>query len=94
MEKVQKTKSKINEGEYDNDLRKYIPRMFDLVFQCMIENINRKEKVTHISYKDMDSLEFQIIVTSNCYTNPNSIHICFPMKTKKKEMRIVTMTEI
>ena len=49
----------------------------------MIENINTKEQIAHISYKDMETLEFQIVLTNVYYTNPNSIHICFPIKIKK-----------
>ena len=72
----------INTGEYDADLTKYISGMLNLVFQGMIENINTKEQVAHISYKDMENLEFQIMLTSNYYTNPNSMQICFSMKKK------------
>ena len=32
----------------------------------------------------MENLDFQIMLTSNYYTNPNSMHICFPMKIKQK----------
>ena len=74
----------INTGEYDADLTKYISGILDLVLQGMTENINTKEQVAHISYKDMENLEFQILLTSNYYTNPNSMHICFPMKKKKE----------
>ena len=31
----------------------------------------------------MEELDFQIMLTDNYFVNPNSIHICFPMKTKK-----------
>ena len=46
----------------------------------MIENIDTKEQVAHISYKDMETLEFQTMLTNNYYTNPISMHICFPIK--------------
>ena len=49
----------------------------------MIENIDTKEQVAHISYKDTKTLEFQIMLTNNYYTNPNSMHKWFPIKTKK-----------
>ena len=49
----------------------------------MIEEINTKEQPAHISYKDMENLEFQIMLTSSYYTNPNSMHICFAIKIKK-----------
>ena len=32
----------------------------------------------------MGNLDFQIMLTNNYHTNPNSIHICFPMKIKQK----------
>ena len=50
----------------------------------MLEDIDTREKVAHSSYTDMEALGFQIIVTNNYYMNPNSIHICFPMKIFKK----------
>ena len=81
-EKVQKLKRLINTGEYNADIAKYIPGMLELAFQGMIENIDSKEQVAHISYKDMETLEFQIMLT-NYYTNPDSMHICFPVKIKK-----------
>ena len=55
----------------------------DLVFQGMIENINTKEKISHISQKDMENLEFQIMFRNNYYTNSNSMHICLSNKNKK-----------
>ena len=82
-EKVQKVKRLINTREYDADLAKYIPGMLDLVFQGMIENIDTKEQVAHISYKDKENLKFQIMLINNYYTNPSIMHIYFPMKPKK-----------
>ena len=54
----------------------------------MTEDIDTKEYPAYTSYKDLENLEFQIMLNNNCYTNLNSIHICFPMKIKKQ----VTMT--
>ena len=82
-EKVRKIKRLINTGEYDADLAKYIPGMLNLLFQGIIENIIRKEQVAHISYKVMESVDFQLMLTNNYYANQNSMHICFPMKKKK-----------
>ena len=53
LKKVQKVKQLIKTGECDADLAKYIPGMLELAFQGMIENIDTKEQVAHISYKDM-----------------------------------------
>ena len=82
-EKVHKIKRLINTGEHDADLAKYIPGMLNLLFQGIIENVIRKEQVAHISYKVMESVDFQLMLTNNYYANQNSMHICFPMKKKK-----------
>ena len=57
--------------------------MLDLVYQGMLEDIDTKEKAAHISYKDMEQLDFQIMLTDSYYANPNSMHLCFPMKIKQ-----------
>ena len=57
--------------------------MLELLDQGMLEDIDTKEQPAHISYKDMENLEFQILLTNNYYTNLNSIYIWFPMKIKK-----------
>ena len=50
----------------------------------MIEDVDTKEKSAHPSYKDMEQLNLQILLTENYYVNPNGIHICFPIKIKRK----------
>ena len=84
QKKVQKIRGLINMGKYDADLAKYIPSLLDLAIQRMLDDIDTREKVAHPSYKDMERLDFQILLTENCYVNPNSIHVCFPIKIKKK----------
>ena len=54
-----------------------------LVFQGMLEDIDRKEQLVHSLYRDMGNLDYQPLLTDNCYTIPNSMHLCFPMKVKK-----------
>ena len=58
--------------------------MLELKFQGMLEDIDTREKIAHPSYTDMEQLSFQIQLTENYHINPNSIHICFPVKIKKK----------
>ena len=82
-EKVQKIRDLINIGKYDADLAKYIPGLLELTIQGMLDDIDTREKVAHPSYKDMEQLDFQILLTENYYVNPNSIYICFPIKIKK-----------
>ena len=86
-EKVPKIRDLINIGKYDADLAKYIPGMLDFVFQGMLDDIDTRENVSHPSYKDMERLDFQIMLAENYYINPNSIHICFPTKILKKSNR-------
>ena len=49
----------------------------------MLEDIDTREKVVQLSYTDMEQLDFQILLTDNYYTNPNSMHVCFLVKIKK-----------
>ena len=83
-EKVQKIRELISAGQYDKDVAKYIPGLLELKFQGMLEDIDTREKTAHPSYTEMEQLDFQIQLTDNYYINPNSIHICFPIKSKKK----------
>ena len=83
-EKIRKMRELISTGKYDKDIARYIPGILELKFQGMLEDINIREKVTHSSYTNMEELDFQIILTDNYYVNPDSIHICFTMKIKKK----------
>ena len=82
-EKVKKIKELIKTGNYDTDIAKYIPGVLEMKYQGMLEDIDTREKVARPSYKDMDELDFQILLTNNYYVNPSSIRICFPMKIKK-----------
>ena len=83
-EKVQKIRELIKTGRYDEDIVKYIPGLLELKFQGMLEEIDTREKTANPSYNDMEQLDFQIQLTDNYYINPNSIHICFPVKIFKK----------
>ena len=83
-EKVQKIRDLINSGKYDADLAKHIPDLTDLAIQGMSDDIDTREKVAHPSYKEKEQLDFQILLTDNYYVNPANIHICFPIKIKKK----------
>ena len=49
----------------------------------MLQDIDTKQKVANASYKAMEELDFQMLLSINYYVNSSSIHICFPMKTKK-----------
>ena len=83
-EKVQKIRELISTERYDEDIAKYIPGLLELKFQGILEDRDTREKTAYPSYTDMEQLDFQIQLTDNYYINPNSIHICFPIKIKKK----------
>ena len=87
-EKIKKITQLISAGIYDADIAKCIPRTLDLIYQEMIEEIDTKEKAVNFSYNNMEQLDFQIMLT--VYVNPNSIHLCFPMKIKKSATRQAT----
>ena len=70
--------------KYDAALAKYIPGLMVLAIQGKLDDIDTREKVAHPSYKDKEQLDFQILLTENYYVNPANIHICFPIKMKKK----------
>ena len=78
--KFKKMRELISTGKYDEDIAKYIPGILELKFQGMLEDIDTREKIAHSSHTDMEELDFQMLLTDNCYVNPNSIHICFPLK--------------
>ena len=48
-----------------------------MVFQGMLEDIDTKEKVAHSSYKDMEQLDFQIMLTDNYYVKPKAYTFVF-----------------
>ena len=70
-EKEQKIRDLINMGKYHADLAKYTTGLLDLPIQGMLNDIDTREKVAHPSYKDMDQLDFQILLTENYYLNSN-----------------------
>ena len=49
----------------------------------MLGDIDTKEQPAHSSYRDMENLDFQILLTDNYCANPKSMHLCFSMKIKK-----------
>ena len=93
-EKVKKIRELISTAKYDADIARYIPGILEMKFQGMLEDIDPRGKVAHSSYKEMEELDFHILLTENYYVNPNSIHLCFPMKTKSPLMNQAILTEI
>ena len=82
-DKVKKIRECIKTENYGADIARYIPRVLEVKFQGMLDVIDTREKVANSSYTNMEELDFQILLTDNCYGNPSSIHIYFPIKIKK-----------
>ena len=79
-QRVKKIKRLIDKGEYDTYIARYIPGTLDLVFQGMIDKIKTIEQPVHLSYKDKETLDFQLLLDKNQYTNLNSLHLYFPIR--------------
>ena len=78
--KVRKIRKLIKTDNYDVDIARNIPGTLDYVFQDMLKDIDTKEQLVHSSNSDVENLCFQIRLTYNYYTHPNSMHLCFPIK--------------
>lgn len=70
--------------DLEKDVNRYIPGTLSLKFQRMFDDVITREQPTHISYKDMENLKFQMMLLLNHYVNPNSFYICFPIKMEKQ----------
>ena len=82
--KVSKLKRLVLTSEYHADLARHIPGTLALAFQGMLDDIKTMEQLAHPSYKDLETLDFNLILDKNLYTNLNSVHFVFPIKFKKK----------
>ena len=81
--KVIKLWTLLKTGIMDKNVPNYLPAMLSIVYQSKVYSIKRK-KTCRLSYKDMQTLELNTILPAIQYTNWNGVHICLPMKMKKK----------
>ena len=81
--KVKKLKRLVHTGEYDAKITRYIPGTLELAYQGMLDDIKTIEQAAHPSYKDLETLDFQLLLDKSLYTNLNSVHFVFPIKLKK-----------
>ena len=81
--KVIKLRTPLKTGIMDKNVPNYLPAMLSIVYQSKIYSIKRK-KTCRLSYKDMQTLELNTILPAIQHINWNSVHICLPMKMKKK----------
>ena len=66
----------------DADLLKYLPVMLPRAYQGMIYDVRTKKVPAYSTYKNLQTLEFNIKLPENQYMNWNSVHICLPIKVK------------
>ena len=66
----------------DADLLKYLPAMLSLDYQGMVYAVTTKEGLADLTYKDFQTLKFNIKLPANQYMNWNTVHICLPIKIK------------
>ena len=59
----------------------------------MFEDTDTREKVAHSFDKDVEDIDFQLLLTDNYYVNANSIHLCFPMKIKNSSYESTDIDE-
>ena len=64
--KVEKIKKAyIKTGVYYADVVRYIPGMLDVIFQGMIQKTSTIKQPAHLSYKDKETLDFELILNKN-----------------------------
>lgn len=56
--KVKKIKRLVNKREYDKDVARHISRVLKVMYQCLLENITRREQSADSYYVDMQNREF------------------------------------
>ena len=59
----------------------------------MFEDTDTREKVAHSFDKDVEDIDFQLLLTDKYYVNANSIHLCFPMKIKNSSYESIDIDE-
>ena len=74
----------VDTGEYDANIAQYIPGTIELAYQGMLDDMKTREQLAHLSYKDLETFDFQLLLDKNLYTNLNSVHFDFPIKFKEQ----------
>ena len=84
LDKINKLESPYKRGKMDFNLIKYVLGLADCATQGQINYFMNKRKYSDETYKDKNTLEFNIQLNANHYTNFNSINICLPIKIISK----------
>ena len=79
-QKVEKHKRLVRKRECNEDVAPYIPCVLNFIYQAMLKNVKTKKQPAVNSYARMENSEFRTMLTQNHYTDPNCVHLCFPIK--------------
>ena len=72
-DKVGKIRKLIETGTSDADIALYILGTLGLIFQGMLEDIKTKEQPVHSLHRDMENLDFQILLTAPVDAPPKTL---------------------
>ena len=64
----------------DADLLRYLPLMLPLGYQGMIQAARTKKFKADLTFKDFQTLKFNIKLFANQYMIWKCVHICLPIK--------------
>ena len=82
--KVDKLGNLWEDGKVDYRLIRYLPGLANVSRQGQIYNIVPKKAYASSNYTDKKTLEFNILLASNTYTNYSSLMIVLPVQIKKE----------
>ena len=78
--KVDKLGALWDYGEADASLARYIPGLTDVLRQGQLYSINAKKAYAAQTYVDQKTLEFNVILAANTYTNYSSMCVVLPIQ--------------
>ena len=82
--KVDKVGSLWEDSKVDYSLIRYLPSLTNVSRQGQIYSIVSKKAYASSNYTDKKTLEFNMLLTSNTYTNYSSLMIVLPVQIEKR----------
>ena len=84
LTKLDKLDKLYGRGSMEFDFIRYLQGLDKVFYQGQISGVQTKMKYADPNYTDKSTLEFNVVLTANQYTNFNRIHISLPIKVKSK----------
>ena len=84
LTKLDKLEKLYGHESMDFDFIRYLPGLGKVFYQGQIAGAQAKRKRADPNYTDKNTLQFNVVLTANPYTNFNRMHICLPIKVKSK----------